>query len=295
MGKKLIAILLLFLLSGTPIFAEIIVLKSGKKVEGKIIEKTDKNIKIDVEGISITYYPEDIVTIDGKSVLFSNQQLAPAQNKADIGKQNQNNDLIDHKDIFEKRLDAFNPDFTEQQIEAAANELLRFSNEYPNSKFAIDAKYIYKALAFIGAVGLGHKENALAYLKELEDIAASHPNGSLNEFTCKKMQKSFPKFGGDICIPYKYFIPFLRAYRGVQSKDYQEAISNLSSIKDKLDYASDNTGTLAYDIYFPLVLSYYKSNELDKAKEVAKEAIAKFPNTQLEQEMQKFLDSHKSK
>ncbi|MDP2922203.1 MAG: tetratricopeptide repeat protein [Candidatus Omnitrophota bacterium] len=47
------------------LFAAIITLKSGKKVEGKIIEKTDKYIKIDFEGVPLTYFLEDIESVDG--------------------------------------------------------------------------------------------------------------------------------------------------------------------------------------------------------------------------------------
>ena len=50
------------------VFAETVVLKSGKTLQGKIIEKTDKYIKIDIEnlGIPLTYFFDDIETIDGR-------------------------------------------------------------------------------------------------------------------------------------------------------------------------------------------------------------------------------------
>lgn len=47
-------------------YAETIVLKSGKTIEGKIIEKTDEYIKIDFFGVALTYYLSDIESIDGK-------------------------------------------------------------------------------------------------------------------------------------------------------------------------------------------------------------------------------------
>jgi hypothetical protein len=40
------------------------VLKSGKKIEAKIIERTDRYIKVDYHGVSLTYYTEDIESID---------------------------------------------------------------------------------------------------------------------------------------------------------------------------------------------------------------------------------------
>ena len=48
------------------IFAETIVLKSGSIVEGKLIEKTDKYIKIDFQSVPLTYYLDEVESIDGK-------------------------------------------------------------------------------------------------------------------------------------------------------------------------------------------------------------------------------------
>lgn len=70
MEKKRLVILLLVLSLCFPtlIFAETIVLKSGKTVEGKIIEKTDKYVKIDSEGVPLTYYYDEIEKIEGAQV-----------------------------------------------------------------------------------------------------------------------------------------------------------------------------------------------------------------------------------
>lgn len=46
------------------LFADIIFLKTGKKIEGKIIDRTDKCVKIEVEGINLTYFSEDIEHIE---------------------------------------------------------------------------------------------------------------------------------------------------------------------------------------------------------------------------------------
>lgn len=68
MRKRIFSILLLSLvaLSAHP---ESIRLKSGKAVEGKIIERKGGSIRIDFQGIPLTYYLEDIETIDGKPIL----------------------------------------------------------------------------------------------------------------------------------------------------------------------------------------------------------------------------------
>ena len=67
MDKKYIVTLALLFCLSLPIstFSEIIVLKSGKSVEGRYLRKTDESITIDIEGIPITYYFDEIRTIDG--------------------------------------------------------------------------------------------------------------------------------------------------------------------------------------------------------------------------------------
>lgn len=74
---SIILILLICLCSPVLIFAEIIVLNSGKTVEGKLIEKTDKYIKIDFQGVPLTYYFDEIESIDEKSVSVERDKNIP--------------------------------------------------------------------------------------------------------------------------------------------------------------------------------------------------------------------------
>jgi pentatricopeptide repeat protein len=53
------------------VFPQTIVLKSGKTVQGKIVDKTDRYIKLDIGGVILTYYLEDIATIDEAGVSLS--------------------------------------------------------------------------------------------------------------------------------------------------------------------------------------------------------------------------------
>jgi tetratricopeptide (TPR) repeat protein len=65
MNRKLSFILSLMLLFiPLSVLAETIILKSGKRVEGKILKKTDSYIKVDINGIVITYYLDEIKNIN---------------------------------------------------------------------------------------------------------------------------------------------------------------------------------------------------------------------------------------
>lgn len=84
MGNKIVSVMicsLLFFLIFSISFAETIILKSGKSIEGKIIEKTDKYIKIVFQDVNLTYFLDEIESIDGTSLITkdshdSNELLA---------------------------------------------------------------------------------------------------------------------------------------------------------------------------------------------------------------------------
>ncbi|MDD5194210.1 MAG: tetratricopeptide repeat protein [Candidatus Omnitrophica bacterium] len=58
-----------------PCFSETIKLKSVKIVEAKIIEKTDSYVKVDIAGIPITYYLDEIESIDGVLQSKKNEEI----------------------------------------------------------------------------------------------------------------------------------------------------------------------------------------------------------------------------
>ncbi len=61
----------------TALFAEVIYLKAGGEVRGKILEKTDKKIKVDVKGITLTYYAEDVDRVESDDTLATSPANEP--------------------------------------------------------------------------------------------------------------------------------------------------------------------------------------------------------------------------
>ncbi len=59
---------LFFVLITSNCFADTILLKSGKTIEAKIVDKKDKEIKVDVQGVSVTYWLDEIEKINGEGV-----------------------------------------------------------------------------------------------------------------------------------------------------------------------------------------------------------------------------------
>ncbi len=50
------------------VFSDTIILKSGRKIEGRVIDKTDKYIKIDVCGVIVTYLIEEVELIKKEEI-----------------------------------------------------------------------------------------------------------------------------------------------------------------------------------------------------------------------------------
>jgi len=66
-----IFLLIVSLLLPVSLHAETIVLKSGKTLEGEIIAQTDDYIKVSFERVPLTYYLDDIESIDGQKTAVS--------------------------------------------------------------------------------------------------------------------------------------------------------------------------------------------------------------------------------
>ncbi len=77
MLKNLVLLMCIFVLAG-PVSAEEIVLNSGMKIKGNIFERSDNKIRIRTSGVDVTYYLDEIRSIDGKPLDIP----APAEVKA---------------------------------------------------------------------------------------------------------------------------------------------------------------------------------------------------------------------
>ena len=65
---RIIFFILGFLLLTSCVFAEKVILRSGLEVDGRILEKTDKFVKVDYLGTALTYYFDEVDSIDGQKV-----------------------------------------------------------------------------------------------------------------------------------------------------------------------------------------------------------------------------------
>ena len=83
MEKKIFVLIFVLFFISSLAFAESIVLKSGKTVEGKIVERTDKYIKLEMKdiGVPLTYFFVDIESIDGEKIANNESSVITANNQ----------------------------------------------------------------------------------------------------------------------------------------------------------------------------------------------------------------------
>ncbi|MCK4882867.1 MAG: hypothetical protein KAS92_07570 [Candidatus Omnitrophica bacterium] len=62
--KKIFLVAVFIILFSTAARADMLLLKSGKKVDGTIVEETDEYYKIDADGMVLTYYEDEILRIE---------------------------------------------------------------------------------------------------------------------------------------------------------------------------------------------------------------------------------------
>jgi len=147
-------------------YAETIILKSGKIVQGRLIEKTDKYIKIDFQGVPLTYFFDEVESINGEQLESSPEgkdvgihvnisdpniaigylKAAIKDNPSDFSAYNslgmayaKLNQLKDALGCFQKAIE-INPDFAESYayLGATYNSLEQPEKAIPYLKKAID-------------------------------------------------------------------------------------------------------------------------------------------------------------
>ena len=80
MAKRIVFLFFLFMLVFCISYADTLTLKSGEQIEGKIIERTNKLIKIEIASAGFTYYADEIDNVNGEK--FSLPDVVPNESRA---------------------------------------------------------------------------------------------------------------------------------------------------------------------------------------------------------------------
>ena len=66
---RVVALLMVSLFFTPFVFAETLYLKDGRKIEGSVVQKTPQEIKINVRGVTVTYFSDEIEKIEEASAV----------------------------------------------------------------------------------------------------------------------------------------------------------------------------------------------------------------------------------
>ena len=100
MTKTIIILISLSLV--IPAFAETIVLKSGNTIEGKMLERTDEYIKIDFEEAPLTYFMDEIDSIDGQKVGLTSKKVALTEQPLQVDRSEEKQEPTQRADLKQK-------------------------------------------------------------------------------------------------------------------------------------------------------------------------------------------------
>jgi hypothetical protein len=139
MTKTILVLLLLTITVSFPpfVFAETILLKSGQKIEGKIIEKTDKYINVEIAGTSQPYFLDDIESIDGEPFKINQASVPGNVNPDQDIKSEQEDYYIDKNGDFK-----IIPPKGFDKVDIIQEGFVKFTNpENPYSFFIVSCLY----------------------------------------------------------------------------------------------------------------------------------------------------------
>ncbi len=297
---KLIVFIFIMLFYFTKnLLAETIVLNSGQTVEGKIVENTDQFIKADIQGVFLTYYLDEVLSIDGKPTTYKSSTKAitsteshlptpePIEKQVNIVPSKEalkppsiveNKKVIDYviSDDEEKEYSEALGNYLQTGLEASKssstlnrqdyNNMVRkldeFRNKYPTSPLSDDAYYLPLQINFMGCDIGKNKEHCEELLKTVEIFVLQHPDSRVHELTKKILKEIMGKeASGFLYIPYNLVLSFMKGGLALALHDFETATTYYSELKNKLDFNNEGKEELINLVYLPLSLLYSHDNK----------------------------------
>jgi tetratricopeptide (TPR) repeat protein len=245
--------------------AETIILKSGKMIRGRIVDRNNERIKVDIDGIPLTYYFEDIESIDGEKISLglpqgknSSGTDEPQTKNSDSAKEATRTISVECQEHYAKAEEYIQ----NKQYDSAIAEFKKV--------IQIDPRFFeaYNSMGFV-YIQLGQYEEAIVYFQKALEInpnyAPAYDNiGVANSFM-RRYQEAVPYYKKAI-----YIDPtFLPAYNNLGTtyiflNRYQEAIDCYENAL-KAD-------PLNADAHYNLGIAYYNIGKFQEAKDNLKKA-----------------------
>lgn len=285
------------LLFSSPVLSETVILKSGQRIEGKIIEKNEKYIKIDFSGVSLTYWLDEVKSIGDNGVRVNNYKsideiLSFPENRINlltaillVYKEWDTNIDINK---YEKRIDEIAADIS-RKIKAAVPKT-------PVEKVNLISEYLFRDLSLkpIKATVLGQaqaehmsigEETLFTYLldkKEGQCMSFSYlylviaEKLNLPIFLVTVPYHTFVRYDDGVT---KFDIETMREGKVLEDKDYIEWKSIPSDlIKEGVYLRNFNKKEAIGSALLDLAHLYAEANRNEEYLEIIEKSLKFFPN-----------------
>ncbi|MDD3296382.1 MAG: tetratricopeptide repeat protein [Candidatus Omnitrophica bacterium] len=238
------AFIIINLASACFVKAETIVLKSGKIIQGSIIERGASAFKVDIGPAVLTYYFEDIESIDGEAVSEDGQEPLKNEPLEESGLSEE----ASHYAIAEKYAENGKFDMAIEEFKKALGLKPDFFEAYNSIGFCY--------------IQLGRYEEAIKHFeKALEfnsDYAQAYDNIGVAYSFMKQFQKAISYYQKALFIDPE----FSSSYNNLGatymfSQQYPEAIE---SYKKFIELDEGNP-----DVYYNLGIAYYQIGQFQQA------------------------------
>ena len=171
-----------------------------------------------------------------------------------------------------------------QRLNEARKEFQRFADDYPQSIYADDSRFVYSLIEFIGALMVPPRdiEDADQMIDLMDQMVRAYPDGRIEELTYSILTKEFgdQSVGGSFYIPYNRIVEYMQALKASQTRDYRNAIAGYTKLKEELAPLEDES--IAVEIYVSLYIAYAHTGNSGKAQALVDEVKQTYPGSQLE-------------
>ncbi|MBF0122249.1 MAG: hypothetical protein HQL21_02430 [Candidatus Omnitrophica bacterium] len=308
-----IIIYVCFLSSASWAMADTIKLKNGNSVECKIISQDNKTVKVDFNGISLTYWMDEISSVNdqpivmkdtGKVLIEPPRKTVAVQTK--IVEKPSSNDGVNQQDagkeIFIQRLDSLfrlSSDVDGMKIKAAGDSLRKFAEDYPRSRFTLDAQALPSLILFMSSVTSMDENTANSCVLSIESLVKKYPNGRRQDEILARSDELGLGFRskGLFIVPWAQIDVYMRGSLALAFNHYDEALKQFLLLKENVDRDGDGSEDRVWtrEIYSILYDVYSKQQKSDLAISVVEEALLKCEDCSWKKEMKNLVSKGSGK
>ena len=184
-----------------------------------------------------------------------------------------------------------------QRLNEARQAFWQFADDYPQSIYADDSRFVYSLVEFMGALMVPPRDidDADGMIALMDQTIHAYPQGKIEELTYSILRQELgdQSVGGAFYIPYNRIVEYMQALKASQTRDYKNAVKRYSFLKEALGPITNES--IAMEIYVPLYIAYIHCGKGPDAQALLDEVSGAYPGSGLESTLQSAAAAEKIK